>query len=164
MSQFQQWSHRDKCCGGGRLKTYNPKCQRFQEWSKLGKRHKGPSKPTHHPCPCLPYKAPGDLLRRNGRITFHSPHVTPDVSLLPDSSSAPNTINHWMLLPSSSPQRIPWKCHSDILYPWAAERGSITFLWEATEAEMLGKFWVASNLPLLTEPFHLQSVSGPVRF
>lgn len=39
---------------------------------KTWKRHRGPSKPTHHPCPCLPYMAPGGLLRGNRKITFHS--------------------------------------------------------------------------------------------
>ena len=76
----------------------------LQEWSKLEKGTRGPSEPTHHPKPCLPYKAPGDLFegKQEDNLPLNLCHTHPashqPFPLLPDSSAAPNTINLWMLL------------------------------------------------------------------
>lgn len=114
------WSHthRDKYCGGGRLKKPQPN---FWEvtCSKNGQNLKEAlgSIWTHTWSQSLfsHIRVLEICLRRNRRITSHS--VT---HILNHTSHSPTfrplfSLLCWMFSPFSSPWRIPWKCHSAIL-------------------------------------------------
>lgn len=128
--------------------------------------HQGPCKPTHHPCPCLPYKAPGDLLRGNRRITFHSPCVTHILHHTSRSPTSRQLFSSWyhkpldVIAPPQVPKGFPGNATATYCNRGQQSMDLSPSGGRPQRLQCLGKFWVAGNLSLLAEPFNLQSVSS----